>query len=260
MTGPPVAERIPAVVLAGGSTSPAFAEEAGLGPGTGGRALADINGLPMVRYVLRALKEAETVRTVILVAPGGFPPQPEADVQLTGDGGIVDNIETGLAACEGAEHAILITADIPFIKGSSVDDYVRDCLALRTESCYCAVPESACQAQFPGMKRTYLPTPNGRYTGGNVVVQNVAAFVKVAAMLREAYPRRKNPAFLTRLIGVGNVLKLLTRRIQLSDVEQGVSRATGARCRLVVTEHADLGSDVDRPEDLRLARKLLFPG
>src|SRR5688572_7573154 len=101
---------MPAIVLAGGTTSPQFAAEAGLEARTGARALADINGWPMVRYVLRALKEAQTISTILLVAPGDFPAQAEADVQLIGGGGLVDNIETGLAACGDATHAAFVTA------------------------------------------------------------------------------------------------------------------------------------------------------
>lgn len=248
---------VPAVLLAGGSVSPGFAREAGLEPRPGARAMADINGLPMVGHVIRALRQASTVGRIVLVAPRDFPPQESVDRQLAGEGGLVDNIELGLSACEGASHAVLITADIPFVTGGSLDDYVSACAETGADLCYCAVPETACRARFPALKRTYLPTPARRYTGGNVVFVRTAAFPAVAALLRQAYPRRKNPAYLAQLIGPGNVLKLLTGRLELSDIEKAVSRAAGINCRLVVTEHADLGSDVDRPEDLRLARELL---
>ena len=248
---------MPAIVLAGGATSAEFAAEAGLEPLPGSRGLAEIDGLPMVGYVLRALRQAESVGEILVVAPPGFPTQPGVDAQLVGGASLVDNIEAGLARCGGASHALLSTADIPFITPAAVDDYVRACLARKADLCYCAVPKAACDRRFPGMKRTYLPTPSGKFTGGNMVVTRVAAFSRAAALVREAYPRRKNPAYLVQLIGPANLLKLLLQRICLKDIEASASRRMGIECRLVVTDHAELGTDVDRPEDLRLARQLL---
>ena len=251
----PTTPRVPAIVLAGGKTSPEFAAEAG----SPQRALAEINGWPMVRYVLHALREAETVSRVILVAPSGFPAEPEADEQVAGDGGLVENLEAGLARCGGSTHALLVTADIPFLSPASIDDYVRTCAALDVDCCYAAIPRAACQEHFPEMKRTYLRIGDDALTGGNVVLQRIAAFPRQAELLRKAYQQRKNPLFLASLIGPGNVWKFLLRRLTLEDIGREVSRIIGAECRLVQTPHADLGTDVDRPEDLALARQRLQP-
>jgi molybdopterin-guanine dinucleotide biosynthesis protein A len=243
---------LPAIILAGGSASPEFAAAAGVE----NRALAEIHGAPMVRYVLRALREAETVSRIVLVAPAGFPPQAEADELVAGDGSLVENIRAGLAACPGAECVLLVTADVPFLRPESVDDYVRTCEAAEIDCGYAAIPKSACQRQFPGTQRTYLPTGEG-YTGGNVVFQRVATFERQAATLERAYRTRKNPLSLAAIIGLGNMLKLVTGRLQVDDISRAASRLMGVRARLIVTEHADLGTDVDKPEDLHLARELL---
>lgn len=251
--------RMPALVLAGGKTGADFAAAAGVPDAPGQRALAPIHGQAMIRYVLRALRAAETVDRVLLLAPPGIPAQPEADELVPTNSDLPGNIQAGLRRCAGAEYVLMVTADIPFITGPMVDDYVRACLALDVDCCYAAIPEEACLKRFPEMRRTYLRTRSGAYTGGNIVVQRVSAFDKEAAMLREAYARRKNPAFLARLIGWRNVFKLLTRSLELEDISAAASRLMGVRCRLVVTPWAELGSDVDKPDDLALARKLLRP-
>lgn len=223
------------------------------------RALAEIHGQTMVRYVLRALRQAETIGEILLAAPADFPSQPEADRHVAADAGLEENIRLALRHCQGAEFVVLVTADIPFLQPGSMDDYVRASLATGADLCYSAITQEACQAQFPGMKRTYLHTPTGSVTGGNVVVQRVSTYERQAETLREAYTARKNPVFLAKLIGLGNVLKLVTRRLTLADIEQATGRLMGVRVRLVVSPHADLGTDVDRPEDLRLARERLRP-
>jgi GTP:adenosylcobinamide-phosphate guanylyltransferase len=246
---------VPALVLAGGKTRPEFAAVAGVSQ----RALADINGQPMVRYVLRALQQAATVGPVILVAPADFPTQPEADFHVAADGGLEENVRLGLRACGASELALIVTADIPFLRPASVDDYVRQCVDADVDCCYAAIPAESCRERFPHMRRTYIRASNRSVTGGNVVLQRLSTYDQQAATLREAYRRRKSPLFLARLIGAGSVLRLMTGRLTNEDIERGASRLMGVRCRLIVTPHADLGTDVDRPEDLRLAREMLRP-
>lgn len=243
------------MVLAGGKTSPDFAGEAGVPQ----RALADINGWPMVRYVIEALCAASAVERVILVAPPGFPAQPGVDEQVAAEGSLPENIRAGLDRCGGAEFALLVTADVPFLHGEAVDDYVRRCREVRADCCYAAISRAACEKQFPGMKRTYVRISSETVTGGNAVFQRLSSFPQMAEAIREAYLRRKNPLYLARLIGPGNVVRLATGRLRREQIEQGASRLMGVQCRLIVTPFAEIGTDVDRPSDLRLARQLLRP-
>ncbi len=247
--------RIPALVLAGGKTHPDFAEEAGVPQ----RALADINGWPMVRYVVEALREASTIGRILLVAPPGFPSLPGIDDQIAAEGSLPENIQAGLSRCGDAEFALLVTADIPFLHPTAVDDYVRRCREARADCCYAAIPRMACEKRFPGMKRTYVRISAETVTGGNAVFQRLASFPQMVEAVREAYLRRKNPLYLARLIGAGNVLRLATGRLQREQIEQGASRLMGVRCRLIVTPYPEIGTDIDRPSDLRLARQLLRP-
>ena len=250
---------VPAVVLAGGKTTPEFAAAAGVSTEPGARFLAEIHGQPMIRYVLQALQRSTRIGRVVLVAPSGFPPQPDADLQLEANRDLPGNIAAALEQLTEAEFALLVTADLPFLTPEAVDDHVRSCLAADLDCAYAAIPETACQKQFPGTKRTYLHTLHGAYTGGNVVLQRISAFEREAEMVREAYLRRKNPAFLTRLIGWKNMAKFVTRRLTLEDIGASTSRLMGVRCGIVVSPWAELGTDVDKPDDLVLARRLLQP-
>lgn len=251
----PAASPLPAIVLAGGKTTPEFAAESG----SPMRAQADINGWPMVRYVVQALRAAASIGPVIVVAPTGFPVEAAADHHLVGDGSLVENMRAGLQLCGGHEFALLVSADIPFISPRSVDEHVALCLAQQADLCYAAIPREACLQRFPNMRRTYLYSADGTFTGGNLVLQRVSAFEREAELVSEAYRARKNPLFLARLIGPSNLLKFALRRLRLRDIELAAGRIMGVQCRLVVTPHADLGTDVDKPDDLRLARTLLKP-
>jgi len=251
---------VPALVLAGGKTPPEFAAAAGVPETSGSRALADINGLPMVRYVLRALQAASTVGEVILVSPPGASDQPEADRRVEADRDFAGNISAGLEQCKDAEFVLIVTADLPFLTPEAVDAFVSEGLSRGADCCYAGIPKEACDERFPGMRRTYLHARNGSFTGGNVVLQRVSAFPRQAEMVREAYLRRKNPAFLARLIGPSNLVKFFLRRLTQQDLEESVSRLLGVRCSLILTRFAELGTDIDKPDDLALARRMLHPG
>jgi molybdopterin-guanine dinucleotide biosynthesis protein A len=252
-------QRVPALVLAGGKTAPEFAAAAGVPETPGSRALAEINGLPMVGYVLRALQEASIIDRVLLVAPPGFPDHPEADERIVADRDLPGNILAGLERCQEAEFVLIVTADVPFLTPEAVDDFVRTALERNSDCCYAGIPKEACDQRFPGMRRTYLHTQTGSFTGGNVVLQRVSAFARQADMVREAYLRRKSPAFLARLIGWKNLVKFFLRRLTAKDIEESASRLLGTRCSLILTPWAELGTDIDKPDDLLLARQLLKP-
>ena len=100
---------VPALVLAGGKTSPEFAAAAGVPE----RALAEVGGLPMVHHVLRALREARTIDRVLLVAPPGFPDQPEADARVEADGDLPANIRRQLTRIDSnGRHLLTIINEI----------------------------------------------------------------------------------------------------------------------------------------------------
>ena len=103
----------------------------------------------------------------------------------------------------------------------------------------------------------------GTFTGGNLALLNPAFLREHDATLRTAYARRKDipglakmlgPSLLARLLGSRLFPGLLTVRI----LENAVSRLLdGATVRAIVSTFPEIGADVDRPEDIVIARDLL---
>jgi GTP:adenosylcobinamide-phosphate guanylyltransferase len=250
---------VPALVMAGGKTGPEFAAAAGIADTPGSRGLADINGLTMIRYVLRALRAAETIDRVLLVAPATVPDQPEATDRVVAEGRLEENIREALRLVADRPFFLVVTADLPFLTPESVDDFVRRSAELDVDCCYGAISREACEKRFPGVRRTFVHLREGSFTGGNMVFQRYATYEKQAALLKEAYQRRKSPLFMARLIGLGNVLKFVMGRLTLPDIERAASGLMDVRCRLVISPYAEVGTDVDKPDDLALARRELRP-
>ena len=246
---------LPAIILAGGNSAPDFCAEAG----TSVRALADINGRPMVAYVIRALRAAALVGKIIVVGPDEMAGQARADEFVTACDDLAENVARGLAGCDSAGCALLISADVPFVTPEAIDDFIRRSAETGADCCYAAVTLEACRRRFPGMKRTAINAEGTRVTGGNAVYQRVAAYERERAFLQEAHRRRKNPLFLAGLIGPPTIARLVIGRLSISDIERAASRAMGVSCRVILSPHAEIGTDIDRPEDLRRAREILRP-
>jgi molybdopterin-guanine dinucleotide biosynthesis protein A len=234
------------VVLAGGRAEERFRAATGVE----NRALAPVAGRPMVNWVLDGLSAAATVDRVVLVGAEGLADTPGARQRLRGGSDLVETMERGLGACPGAAHVLLVSADVPALTAEGVDAFVRDGIAADADIVYPIVPQRAMEATFPGSKRTYLRLTDGVFTGGNLFLVRPEPLLRQREVIRRAYAARKQPLRLAALLGWGVLLRLLLRRLSLVDAEAAVSRLLGLRARALVTEHAELGADLDRAEDL----------
>ena len=107
------------------------------------------------------------------------------------------------------------------------------------------------------MKRTYLRLTNGMFTGGNLVLVRPDALLRQRDLVRRTYAARKQPLRLAAMLGWGVLWRLLCRRLSVADAAAAVSRLLGVRSQAVITEHAELGADVDHVSDLETMARFL---
>jgi GTP:adenosylcobinamide-phosphate guanylyltransferase len=245
--------RAAAVVLAGGRADDAFRAAAGVE----NRALAPLAGRPMVTWVLRALEAAQSVDRIVLVGAEGLAEAPGARQQLRGGGDLMETIERGIGACPGAAFVLLVSADIPALTAEGVDAFVRAGIETGADFIYPIIPRAPNEARFPGVKRTYLRLTDGIFTGGNLVLVRPQALLSQRDLVRRTYAARKKPLRLAIMLGWGVLWRLLWRRLSVDDAAAAVSRLLGVRSQAVVTEHAELGADVDHVADLQAMERYL---
>lgn len=80
------------------------------------------------------------------------------------------------------------------------------------------------------------------------------------AKAREIFARRKSPLKLCNWLGWGFLIKLLCHRLTVADAETRTSALLEMRCKAIITRHACIGMDIDKPSDLELARRTLTYG
>ena len=113
------------------------------------------------------------------------------------------------------------------------------------------------------MKRTALKIAEGTFTGGNLALLSPDFLRQNAPVIRDAYALRKNIPGLARTLGAGMIARLAASRLfpsllGIAHVEIALGRLLQcARPRAVITPFASIGADVDRPEDVAIARIIL---
>ena len=247
--------RIGAVVLAGGhvpSTLAHLCEH---------RALLQLNGRYLLEYQLAALQASSSIIGTAIVAPReALPPLAGLPGYRSAAGEtIVENMQLGAKALagEGVTHLLFITGDIPLITAEALEAYIADSLASGAALTYPIIPKPACEARFPGARRTYVRIREGIFTGGNAIFTAANLLDDKHALIQSLYAGRKDPAKLAKILGLGTVLRLLTGTLTLPYLESVASRILDAPTRAIVSPYPEIGFDVDKLDDLAAVEKAL---
>jgi len=253
-------ERINAVVLAGGRASGEITALTGVT----NRALVPLGGRTMLDYVIDALAGATRVDRICVV---GDVPASDRYVSLTDQGSLFDNLLAGLAAA-GGTHVLVTTADIPFITPEAIEDFAAASLERHADIAYPIVTLASCRKRFVGMKRTSVRFREGVFTGGNIMLLRTEFVRSQPERIRQAYAARKDVLRLGALLGPALLLRLLVSQtiapsvLTLPIAEAAVARVLGnsARVAAIVTDYPEIGTDIDKPEDIEIARRLMATG
>jgi len=254
-----------ALILAGGKISP---ELSAVAEGATNRALIPLAaGRPMLDYVVDALQAGFATAPDgggrILIA--GDVPTPAGCVPVPGGDTLVETLLNGVGALAPDETRLLVaTSDIPFLTAESISDLLRRAdTVMPADFVYSIVEAARCKERFPTMKRTTLRIAEGEFTGGNVVLVNPAFLRERQDVIRTAYARRKDVLRLAMLLGPSILVRLplsllFPKALNIPILERAISRLLGgARARAVITPYPEIGVDVDKPEDVAIARQAL---
>lgn len=246
--------KVDAMVLAGG-------EGAVIDPTVRIKGLVPIAGAPMIEWVVKALRAAETIQDIIVVVPtgDGLGSWTElVDRLVISQASFIDNAIAGCAACDSGRHVLAATGDLPALTSEAVDDFVTRSLQTGAEFTYPLVRSADMESQFPGSQRTYVKVAGGEVTGGNMMVLGADLVRRNREIGQRLFDTRKSPVAMARVIGVPFIFKYVTGRLRVEDVERKMGELLGAKCAAVYTSHASIGADVDKPIDVVVAERVLY--
>jgi GTP:adenosylcobinamide-phosphate guanylyltransferase len=248
-----------AIVTAGGVPLP----EEPLYPATQGhpKALVDVAGKPMVQWVLDALSDARTIDNVIIVGLTD-----KVGLQCTkkmyfvsNQGKMVENMQAGGRKVQEinkqAEHALMVSSDIPAITGEMVDWVVNTAMQTKLDVYYNVVQREVMEKRFPGSKRTWTRFKDMEVCGGDMNVARVKTLTgEDTDLWVKITNSRKSPLKQAALIGFGTAFKLLTGKLTLPKAEENITKKLKITGKVILCPYAEVGMDVDKPHQLEIMR------
>ncbi len=248
-----------AIILAGGETLEAL--KASLGASTPvERALLEIGGRTAIDFILESFVGVGEIENIVVV--GG--PSTLAALEnylprvvgVAAQSTLVENIMAGAGACSSSQ-LLLCTCDIPLVTAQTWREFLGLVQSQNLEAAYSVAARESVEKSFPEGKRTYATLKDGTFTGGNAFVLPRAGIGQLKGLIDAGYRARKNPLGLARLLGVSFLLKAVTKKLSIADLESKASQILQCRAGAVVMQDVSLAFDVDKMEDYQLAQKML---
>lgn len=205
-----------------------------------------INGRPMVEHVVSALSAVSAIKRVN-VARG------EGDSLVANLLGAIRTLDLA-----GDDYLLISACDIPFLTSQAIDDFLENCEP-GFDVYYPIVRREACEQRFPGVKRTYAKLREGTFTGGNLFLVKASVLPPLTEILERFFRLRKSPFRLAQLFGFGLLTRFLLSSVfgtlPMRDVEQRVLKLAGIRAKAVISNYAEIGTDIDKVSDLMLVKQ-----
>ena len=224
------------------------------------KALIPIAGKPMIAYVVDALARSQYIQHIVVVsldpsADAGF----STTVEYVPDAGdILGNVEAGLAHVAAhypdADATLISSSDVPTITPLIVDAFIEDCFRTDHDLYYSIIERSVMEGRFPGSLRSYIHLREGDFAGGDLILTRPGLALNQQDLWRDLSAARKSSMRQARLVGLGLFLRLLTRRLSLSDAERRICKVLNVRGHALPFSYAEVGMDVDKPFQLEIVR------
>jgi GTP:adenosylcobinamide-phosphate guanylyltransferase len=250
-----------AILTAGGTSQPKDPLHALSGGGY--KSMLDINGKPMVQYVIDALNACEQIERIVVV---GLPPQNLLEsakplLILEDSGDLVANILAGAAELlrqdPQAPYALIISSDIPAITSEMIAWVIEQVQQSDYEIYYTVLDRRVMLARYPQSRRTYIHLKALDLLGGELHALRLNIANRENPLWDRLVEARKSPLHQAALLGYDTLFLLLLGRLSLDEAAAAFSRRLGIRARAILCPYAEVGLDVDKPFELQLMRKAL---
>ncbi len=237
-----------AVVTAGGRIDGAFAQAAG----TDVKALAPVRGATMLERMLAALREAGA--TEIAVVGGREVRQACASaidrfVEESPSGS--ENLLRALRAWPQDERLVYATSDLPYVTSAAIGDFLT---RVGQGTLAVALSEYAqFAARFPAPPPFGIKLAGERVVNGGLFSIPQGATQRLADVATRFFEARKRPWLMASLVGPGVLLRFLSGRLRVADLETMAIHVLKVPAQALRGCAPELAFDVDTIDDYRYA-------
>ncbi|MBW3624917.1 MAG: nucleotidyltransferase family protein [Armatimonadetes bacterium] len=254
-------EKVDVILPASGRIGGEFAREAGVTV----KALIEFGGETMLGRTVDLLRETGRADRIVVIGPGDLARHPAvrgADAVLPEADSGPANILRGLQWLHEAhgerfpERVLILTTDLPFLTGPAVTGFLDAC-PNEVEVGVPIIEREAFRARFPKTGNAYVRLREGHWTLGCAFLVNPEILVARQGHIQRAFDARKSRLSMARLLGLGFLLRYLTRRLTVGQIENKCQEVLGCTGGAVYGCAPELAFDIDLPEEYRYAAALL---
>jgi GTP:adenosylcobinamide-phosphate guanylyltransferase len=225
------------------------------------KALIDVAGKPMVQWVLDALGESKEVDNIILIGlthKSGLTCKKPLHY-ISNQGRMLSNIVAGvnksLELNKKTEYVLIVSSDIPALKGEMVDWLVQTAMQTRDDIYYGVCPREVMEDRFPTSKRTYTKLKDMQVCGADINIIHVSMATEHLDTWEKLIGNRKSPLASAAVIGFDTLFLLFTRQFTLQGLVDRACERIGIKGRAIIWDVADPCMDVDKPHQLEIMRE-----
>lgn len=230
----------------------------------GMRSLIELQGKPMVQWVIDALDQSKAVADLYLIGLS-----PESGITATkplhflpDQGGMFENISKGViqATADHPERSkvLVVSADIPAIQPQMVDWVATNVTNNSGQLVYYTViPEVVMDRHFPNANRSYIRLKDMAVCGGDLHAVDKRFFDNERPIWHALTKARKQPLKQAWMIGFDTLFLIALRLITLEGTVKKVCSRLGIEGKAFPSPYAELGMDADKPHQLAILRQHL---
>lgn len=225
------------------------------------KALLDMNGRTMLERVIDALQATQNIDEIIVVGLGsdlGMTFQRPVH-HLPDQGSMIRNVKAGIdwlvkTYPDTSDRVVIASSDVPTITAAQIDDFITSCKPWDKSLYYIFATKDVIEKRFPHSNRTYVKLKGMEIAGGDVLIADSSLSVGNDDLFEALTNARKHAWQLARIVGFGLLFKLLLRQVTLKDIEDAAFRLVGKPAKIMLTTHAELAMDADKPAQVELLR------
>lgn len=244
-----------AIILAGGKDKSSLKEQHKLN----NKSLLMIKNIPMVEYVVDALRMAKEIDKIIVVGPKDklVPCIGEKVTEIVDSSdSIVNNIERGINYLND-DRVIILTSDIPLITGEIIDNFIKKCQKHDAFLFYPFISKETILKKYPDTIRSYANLKEGNLCGGNLVIISSSLFNQNKELLNELYKNRKDIKKYAALLGVKFIFKYLFKCLTIKEIEERAAEIAGYPVKGIKMSEPEIVIDLDKISDYELILQIL---
>ncbi|MBP8932800.1 MAG: nucleotidyltransferase family protein [Candidatus Atribacteria bacterium] len=245
-----------AIILAGGNNDQEFLKKFGVN----NRSLLVIHNKFMIEYVIEALKEVSSIKRIVVVGPvkelKSRIGKSVEEVVPPGNDPFESTLK-GLEYLNSENKVLVISSDIPLIKGDMIEDFFLRCSKQLADFYYPIVRKEVYQKKFGQSKRTFAKLVEGSFGGGNMLLIDPTLVQKKREFISKIIRNRKSPITIARILGLNIIIKYILKKLSVKDVEERVARILGMKGIAIITPYPEIKFDVDLTEHVDIAKRFL---